>query len=161
MNINRRSAGIVLARQQQGEWYFLLLRAYHNWDFPKGMVEAGETSLQAAIRETAEETGITELDFRWGLSWQETEPYAQGKVARFYMAETRQCQCQLLINPQLRRPEHHEYRWMRFEEACTYLPSRLKNILQWARSVMESAPDNLNTDEKKPRTGRGSKDQAS
>ena len=142
MHIKRLSAGIVLARQQQGEWYFLLLRAYRNWDFPKGMVEAGETPLEAAIRETAEETGITELDFHWGMSWQETEPYAQGKVARFYIAQTRQCQCQLLVNPQLRRPEHQEYRWMRSEEACAHLPPRLSNILQWAKGVMESPPDN-------------------
>ncbi|MBR4739094.1 MAG: NUDIX domain-containing protein [Bacteroidales bacterium] len=36
----------------------LLIRRNGRWDLPKGKVEAGETLLQAALRETKEETGI-------------------------------------------------------------------------------------------------------
>lgn len=32
------------------------------WSFPKGGVEEGETTLQAAVREVEEETGITQLE---------------------------------------------------------------------------------------------------
>jgi bis(5'-nucleosidyl)-tetraphosphatase len=42
-------------------WRFLLLRAFNHWDFPKGMVEAGEEPLAAAIREVREETLIADL----------------------------------------------------------------------------------------------------
>jgi len=41
---------------------FLLIRdPYENWGLPKGHVEEGETPLQAALREVAEETGLTDL----------------------------------------------------------------------------------------------------
>ena len=36
----------------------LLIRRNGRWDLPKGKVEAGETLLQAALREVEEETGI-------------------------------------------------------------------------------------------------------
>ena len=35
-----------------------MIRAGSRWSFPKGHVEPGETLLQAALRETREETGI-------------------------------------------------------------------------------------------------------
>ena len=43
-----------------------MLRAYRNWDFPKGVVEPGENPLYAAVREVREETSLDALDFRWG-----------------------------------------------------------------------------------------------
>ncbi|MFN3544397.1 MAG: NUDIX domain-containing protein [Thiobacillus sp.] len=42
-----------------------MLRAYRKRDFPKGGVEAGESPLEAAIRETAEEADLRDLVFRW------------------------------------------------------------------------------------------------
>ena len=62
----RLSAGVVVIRETHEGWLYLLLRAYNHWDFPKGMVEAGEEPLAAAIREVREETLITELEFAWG-----------------------------------------------------------------------------------------------
>ena len=50
-----------------------------------------DTGLAAAVRETREETGLAELDFKWGTVFQETAPYNRGtKTARYYLAETRQ-----------------------------------------------------------------------
>ena len=49
-------------------WLFLMLRAYRNWDFPKGLVESGEDPLAAARREVQEETLIEDLHFDWGES---------------------------------------------------------------------------------------------
>jgi bis(5'-nucleosidyl)-tetraphosphatase len=86
------SAGVIVVRrvQGQGDWHYLLLRAYNYWDFPKGIVETGEEPLGAARREVEEETGLTELNFRWGHGFSETEPYGKGKTARYYVAETQQ-----------------------------------------------------------------------
>ena len=55
---SRLSAGVVVVRQSGEGWRFLLLRAFNHWDFPKGMVEAGEEPLAAAIREVREESLI-------------------------------------------------------------------------------------------------------
>jgi len=55
------SAGVVVVRRKDGGWRVLVLRSYRNWDFPKGTVEPNETPLDAAVRETAEESSITDL----------------------------------------------------------------------------------------------------
>ena len=84
----RLSAGVVVVRETADGWRFLLLRAFKHWDFPKGMVEAGEEPLAAAIREVKEETLITDLEFAWGEEFSQTGPYSRGKVARYYVAKT-------------------------------------------------------------------------
>ena len=82
------SCGVVLARRREQAWCTLMLRAYHHWDFPKGVREADEEPLQTAIRELDEETGITDAVFEWGDRFIETGPYSRGKTARYYLAAT-------------------------------------------------------------------------
>ena len=43
----------------------LLIRRNGRWDLPKGKVEAGETLLQAALREVEEETGVRVERGKW------------------------------------------------------------------------------------------------
>lgn len=130
--IKHRSAGIVVVRQQNGEWRLLVLRAYRNWDFPKGLIEPGEKPLAAALRETEEETGLTDLDFRWGTASIDTEMYGDRRVASFYLAQTRQERIVLPLSPELGHPEHNEFRWATYKEAQALLPPRLQPILDWA-----------------------------
>src|SRR3977135_2363047 len=82
----------------------LLLRAYKNWDFPKGMIEPGESELDAAKRETLEETGLADLEFPFGDAHQDTLPYAGGKVARYFLAETEKSDIELPVSPELGHP---------------------------------------------------------
>ena len=130
---SKRAAGAVVFRRTGRGVRLLLLRAYKNWDFPKGMIEAGESELEAAKRETAEETGLADLDFPFGDAHQDTLPYAGGKVARYFLAETEETDIELPVSPELGRPEHHEWRWVSYEEAEELLPPRLAIILDWAR----------------------------
>src|SRR6186713_2451035 len=125
------SAGVVVVRRAEDGWRVLLLRVYNYWDCPKGVVEAGEGPLDAARREVREETGITDLEFRWGEEFIETPPYSKGKVARYYLAETRTADAKLPINAQLGRAEHHEWRWLSWEEAEQRVVDRLWNVLRW------------------------------
>lgn len=57
------SAGGIVFRRVPGEPpRFLLIRdSYNNWGFPKGHLEGDESPAQAALRETAEETGLSNL----------------------------------------------------------------------------------------------------
>jgi 8-oxo-dGTP pyrophosphatase MutT (NUDIX family) len=131
------SAGVIPVRRTPLGWRMLVLRAYKNWDFPKGVVEPDEEPLDAAKREATEETGLTEFDFSFGEDYKETLPYAGGKVARYYLAETAQESVSLPVSSVLGRPEHHEWRWVSLVEAEELLPPRLAIVLDWARAVLE------------------------
>lgn len=135
------SAGCVVVRRVGAGWRFLILRAWRNWDFPKGQIEPGETPIAAALRETAEETGLTRLDFPWGEVCIEVGPYGtRRKIARYYLAATDQASIRLPISPELGRPEHHEWRWVNANEAARLLPPRLQPVLAWARDILEASP---------------------
>jgi 8-oxo-dGTP pyrophosphatase MutT (NUDIX family) len=130
------SAGIVPARRDGG-WKLLILRAYSDWDFPKGNIETGETPLETAVRETREETGIDDLILEFGNTWCDTSPYSRNKVARYYLAVTRQEKIILPVSPELGRPEHQEWRWVNFSEAGQLIRPRLVPVLAWAYECLQ------------------------
>ena len=70
----KRAAGAVIFRRTERGVRLLVLRAYQNWDFAKGMIEPGESDLDCAKREAREETGISDLDFPFGAAHQDTLP---------------------------------------------------------------------------------------
>ena len=134
-----RAAGAVVFRRTPSGVKLLVLRAYKNWDFPKGLIEPGENELDTARREVTEETGLTDLDFPFGDQFKETLPYSNSKIARYYLAETADdAQVKLPVSPELGRPEHHEFRWVSFDEAEDVLPPRLAVVLEWARRTISS-----------------------
>ena len=137
--IGSRSAGVVVLRRFPEGWCLLVLRAYRNWDFPKGLVEDDEDFRDAAQREVLEEASLSDLDFHWGDAYKETLPYAGGKISRYYIAESTAGAVKLPISPELGRPEHDEFRWVSFDGAEDLLPPRLAIVLDWARGVVESA----------------------
>ena len=105
------SCGVVIARQQEDAWLTLLLRAYHNWDFPKGICEESEQPFDAAKREVEEESGIV-------------------------LARTRQEEVEMGISPELGRPEHSEFRWVSFDEAYDLTAPRVREVVVWARQII-------------------------
>lgn len=138
--VPQRSAGVVPVRRTPLGPLMLVLRAWRHWDFPKGRIEAGETPLDAAIRESLEEAGLDDLTFPWGHVYCDTTPYASGKVARYFLGETRREDVVLPINPELGRPEHHEGRWLALPAARALLVPRLQAIVDWADSVLKAQP---------------------
>ncbi|HEU4604229.1 MAG TPA: NUDIX domain-containing protein [Steroidobacteraceae bacterium] len=133
----RLSAGVVVIRESAEGWRFLLLRAFTHWDFPKGMVEAGEEPLAAAIREVREETLIEDLDFSWGHDYIETRPYSRGKVARYFIAKTKTVAVTLPVIAELGRAEHNEFRWVDYDEALRLVSPRVDPIVRWAGGLLK------------------------
>jgi 8-oxo-dGTP pyrophosphatase MutT (NUDIX family) len=133
------SAGVALVHRTPQGWRFLLLRAYRHWDFPKGMVEPDEAPIDAARREVTEETGIDDLAFDWGDTYLDTGPYARGKIARYYLAQSGTTAVELRVNPALGRPEHNEFRWVDRSAALALASPRVKEVIAWAAALIERA----------------------
>jgi 8-oxo-dGTP pyrophosphatase MutT (NUDIX family) len=131
------SCGVIPVRKNHHAWEFLLLRCYKNWDFPKGMKDEGETPLAAARREFTEETGLKSIKIPSPELFIETEPYSNGKVARYYLGYVEgNEEIRLLPNPVTGILEHHEFRWLTLQEANERLVPRLKKVLEWAEKKL-------------------------
>ena len=131
------SSGVIVVRKIGREYSYLLLRAFNHWDFPKGVVEKGEEALDGAKREVREETTITDLDFKWGYDYRETGPYGQGKVARYYLAETTENEVSLTINPEIGKAEHEEFRWVTYNDALNLVSPRVRSVLEWSQNILK------------------------
>ena len=59
--LHEKSCGAVVFRRAGDSAELLIVknRKSHNWGFPKGHVELGETETETALREIREETGLT------------------------------------------------------------------------------------------------------
>jgi 8-oxo-dGTP pyrophosphatase MutT (NUDIX family) len=132
----RFSAGVVVVHVAGMEVQYLLLRAYKNWDFPKGLVEPGEQPLDAALREVKEETTLEGLSFDWGTPYLDTGPYNRGKISRYYVARSDATRVHLPINPELGFPEHQEARWVGVETALSMVSPRLQPVIHWANDII-------------------------
>ena len=130
------SCGVVLVRETDDGRKTLMLRAYRHWDFPKGLREDGEMSKEAALREVQEETSIDDVVFDWGDRFTETGPYSRGKTARYYLGRTKQVDVIMGPSPETGEPEHHEWRWVSFDEAYDLASPRVRTVVTWARQIV-------------------------
>ena len=110
------AAGVFLASTTAPRRW-LLLRGHrsHEWGFPKGHQDPGETLLQAALRETAEETGIGLLAITGPpmlLSYQ--VPSGRAKTVAYFPAVTSASEVVL-------SQEHQEFRWVTDAEVAPLL----------------------------------------
>jgi len=125
----QKSAGIVLFRNDSDKNEFLLLNyPQGHWDFIKGKMEKNETPHETALRETKEETGISNIEFIDGF--EENIEYDfkfkredVHKKVIFFIAKTDTKKIRL-------SHEHNDYLWLGYNDALkktTYQGS--KNVL--------------------------------
>jgi len=134
--IEETSAGIVLFRKENSEILFLLLHyPSGHWDFVKGKMEEGETAHQTAIRETQEETGITDIVFLEDFEeWIEYNFQFHGepvhKKVVFFLAETKTKEVSI-------SHEHLNYTWMDYQTAMEKTTfDNARSILAKSKSVL-------------------------
>lgn len=134
------SAGAVVLHGAGDERRYLLMRCFQYWDFPKGMVEPGESPFLAAQREIREEATLDHLAFPWGEEFTETAPYGDGKVARYYLAVSATRDVTLGISEELGFPEHDEFRWLTYPDARALLAPRVRAVLDWGNALSATPP---------------------
>jgi bis(5'-nucleosidyl)-tetraphosphatase len=127
--------------RHDGERYRLLcLRSFDSWDFPKGAVAQGEEPLEQALAHSRDATGIAHPVLPWGEEYRETVPFDDGRVSRYYLAQTASA------DVVLRQPAGHgsagdyEYRWVTVDEAEDILPPRLALVLDWVVRTLRATP---------------------
>jgi len=133
-----KSAGIVLFRNDSDKNEFLLLNyPQGHWDFVKGKIEQNETSHETALRETKEETGITNIKFVDGF--EESVEYDFRfkkenihKKVIFFLAKTNEKNIKL-------SHEHNDYLWLEYNDALKKTTfENAKNVLTKANEFLSN-----------------------
>ena len=136
--MDETSAGSVVFRKVNGERLYLLLHyPSGHWDFVKGKMEEGESTHQTVIRETQEETGISDLEFVDGF--EETIRYDfqfEGELIHkkviFFLAKTSEKKISL-------SHEHNDFVWLEYDDALKKTTFRnAKNVLSKTNEFLSS-----------------------
>ncbi len=142
------SAGIIVYRKdKEGPKFLLLYHGGRYWNFAKGKIEVlsdapgkprvKESSLRAALRETAEETGLKPSDLKLKSRFKAYEKYSFFrskarifKIVIFYLAETRESQIKI-------SDEHEGFGWFLYNDARRLLQHKDSlSILKQANSFI-------------------------
>ena len=131
---------VVFRRTHEGVKFLLLYRRGSYWNFPKGHFELGVTSLEAALREVEEETGVKKTELRMipGFRAYEKFYFQRGEekihdTVILYLAETHKAEVK--ISPR----EHSGFGWFLYEDAMKIIGKKyhgIKRILKEAHHFL-------------------------
>ncbi len=135
-------AGFVVYRKtSDGIKYLLLYRRGNYWNFPKGHFKSGERSIDAALRELEEETGIKKTELRIVPNFRAYERFYfrvgnEGiyDTVILFLAETHRAD--IKIAPR----EHSGFAWFLYRDALNIVGKKYKDT----RKVLKQANDFLN-----------------
>ena len=131
-----QSAGVIVIDWADVSPKVLCVRAYRNWDFPKGKLDEGESHVEAAVRELLEETtlligtdaslvGVSAPSVTYGSG-------SKKKTATYYLADRMSDKDPFLpVSPELGKPENDEYRWVGVKNLKDIMPARLSPVVSY------------------------------
>lgn len=129
-----KSAGAIVFRKENGKIKYLLIQyGWGHWEFPRGMIEKGETLEETARREIKEEVGIEDVKFipgfkEWIKFFFKLKEKNIMKIATFLLVETKTEEVKL-------SHEHKDYIWLDYERALEKLTFKnSKEVLKKAHS---------------------------
>ena len=141
------SAGVVLVRRMCGRWWIAAVlpqgKRPGTWVLPKGLVDAGETPSEAAIREGYEETGVRARlssklgDVRYVYTWEGERIF---KIVSFYLAYATRGRIGAL--PAGMEVEVADVRWLPLEDAPRLLAYKGEREMgARAFELLDAGPD--------------------
>ena len=123
---------------------FLLMRHHNRWDLPKGHAEGDEDILTTALRETEEETGISQSDIKLDADFQYVTEYeVKGQKRGNYIKRVTYF---IGYVPAVRTPkltEHIGYMWWSWPPANNIQIQTVDPLLVAARLHFERFPERL------------------
>ncbi|MCX6094496.1 MAG: NUDIX domain-containing protein [Candidatus Bipolaricaulota bacterium] len=134
-----RAAGFVVFREAGGGRVYLILlhRDGGHWGFPKGRIEAGESQLEAALREIGEETGISDVTSVPGFAVRSRYRVVRGgrrleKTVDYFLGQTDVTLVRL-------SNEHDEAEWLDLDRARAKLThAESRRVLDEADAFLEA-----------------------
>lgn len=156
-NLKREtSAGAIIFYDENDSYQYLLLRYATKdkyWGFPKGLVEENikETTIQTAIREIYEETGISAHELKFVNGFKESLHYFFQRSGTSISKKTIYCLARFLgrkkspHTPESLRSsirlsgEHLEFAWLPYQEASKRLTHKNhREILTKAENFLKN-----------------------
>ena len=136
------SSGGVVFRKSNSQVFYLLLgfKRRNIWCLPKGLIEPGESEIDAATREVREETGVNSLKLvdkigviRYQFGYRDKR---FDKTVHFFLFETDQVETTV-------GTEHDMYSWLPYDKAILALsyPNE-RDILEKANEMMKAPSSN-------------------
>jgi bis(5'-nucleosidyl)-tetraphosphatase len=131
---------VVYRRTSEGVKFLLLYRRGNYWNFPKGHFMPGERTIDAALRELEEETGIKKSELRIVPNFRAYERFYfqignQGiyDTVILFLAETHKAEVQIALR------EHSGYGWFLCHDAMGVIGKKYGDT----RKVLKRANDFL------------------
>ena len=145
-------AGFVVYRKtSDGVKFLLLYRRGNYWNFPKGHFKPGERSIDTALRELEEETGIKKSELRILPNFRAYERFYfkignQGiyDTVILFLAETHKAD--IKIEPR----EHSGYGWFLYHDALNVIGKKYGDT----RKVLKQASDYLKPHHRRATAGK-------
>ncbi len=133
------SYGIVVYSRCKDKYNFLLLKRKEGWlDFPKGHIEEGETGIQAALRETMEESGINLVPenlvpfFHYDITYYFT--FRGTKILKHVRMFLSEVSADMAITVS---HEHRGYIWLNYDEGMSILRfANQRKLLEYANNYI-------------------------
>jgi len=156
-----RSAGIIPYIEDEGTIKYLLIKSsgmIKQWGFPKGHLDKGEKGIDAAIRETFEETGLNiqrkdlESGFKETITylvrydWNTQPPKLLDKPAPkfvvYFLGKAPSKNVKFKPNQETGITEHDQFAWLTFEDTLKHL-SQNKKLIKKANQFLLSKETKL------------------
>lgn len=131
-----KSAGAIVFRRNKEIKYLLIQYQRGHWEFPRGLIEKGESLEDTARREIKEEVALEEIKFIPGFKeWIKFFFKSRGenvmKIVTFLLAQTKTEKVKL-------SHEHKDYLWLPYQEAINRLTFKgSKEVLRKANDYLK------------------------